>query len=121
MVPGFIFVVGVALSFWVCMGRLGHSALDVIWALVAVELAAGIALPITLYAQRTPKLKFLVKGPLRSWLVLLILVIGALMGMCPWLRDVESMAWMFIPLFFAVVLMAKIWGPLHDRFVMGRR
>ena len=121
MVPGILFVIGVALSFWVGMTRLGHTAIEVVWAVAAVEIATAIALPLTLYAQRTPKLRFLVKGPLRSWIVLLVFSIGGLTALCPWLRDPGSLAWMFIPLFLAVMLMVLIWGPIHDRIVMGRR
>ena len=121
MVPSVISVIGVSLCFWVGMNRLGHSSGEVLWAVIAVQIAAGIALPLTLYAQRSSKLRFLVKGPLRSWVVLMGLSIGLLMAFCPWLRDLGHFAWMFFPLFGAVGIMILFWGPLHDRIVMGRK
>lgn len=121
MVPGVISILGYALCFWIGMTRLGHSAGEVVWAIVSAQIAAGIALPLTLYMQRTPQLRFLVKGPLRSWIVLMAISIGGSLAFCPWLRDFGLFAWMFAPLFCAVGVTILIWGPLHDRIVMGRR
>jgi hypothetical protein len=121
MVPVVLSVLGFGFSFWIGMNRFGHTAGEVLWALVATQIGAAIALPLTLYAQRTAKLRFLVKGPLRSWTMLMGVSVGSIMVLCPWCRDLGQFAWMFVPLFFSVALMVLFWGPIHDRVVMGRR
>jgi hypothetical protein len=108
-------LVGCALSFWIGVGHLGHPVGDVIWALLASQLAAAIGLPATLYIQRNPRLRFLVRGPLRSWLMLSFLYLGVMLGVCPWLREPVAFAWMFFPLLWSIGVTLLIYGPIHDR------
>jgi hypothetical protein len=110
-------VIGFALSFWIGIGRFGQSAGDVVWAIVAAQIAAGIALPSTLYFQRTPTLKFLVRGPLRSWVMLLGVSGLVLLGVCPWLRNPEILVWMYLPLCLSIGGVLLVYGPIHDRII----
>lgn len=113
-------VIGILLSFWFGMHELRHTVLEVVWAILAAQLGAVVSLPVTLYIQRSPKLKFLAKGVFRSWVILSGLYLAILLGVCPWLRDLRSLAWMFVPTFMGVGAVLLIYGPIHDRVIARR-
>jgi hypothetical protein len=117
IVAGAISIVGAVLSFVVGSRMFGHGPAEIWRAILASELAAFVCLPVTLYSQRTPRLKFLSKGTIRSWMLLSGLYFGVLLLICPWLRSWVALGWMFGPLLMCTGLMIIIYGPLHDRII----
>jgi hypothetical protein len=114
IVAAAISIAGAVLSFVVGSRVLGHLPPEIWRAILASELAAFVCLPITLYSQRAPRLRFLSKGTFRSWLMLSGLYFAVLLAVCPWLRSWKELGWMFFPLLMCTGVMIIAYGPIHD-------
>jgi hypothetical protein len=118
MVPAAISILGLVLSYLIGTQTLKHTAVEVTWAVLSSQLGAFTALPWTLYAQRSKRLRFLARGTLRSWLMLAGVYFAILLGSGPrWLRDWQTLGYLIVPLLMSIGLPLLVYGPLHDRAV----
>jgi hypothetical protein len=114
--------IGLGLSLWIGRGVLDLDYSEIFLSVGASNLAALVALLVTLRAERVEWIKknFLSRS-FKTWALLTGIYFSILLSISPTLRSMENLVWLFPSLVLSVGFIIIIFGPIQDHFVRQRQ
>jgi hypothetical protein len=114
--------IGLSLSYGVGLFFLQLSGVDILRSIAASNLAAFVALLLTLKAEQMPWVKRVFLGrSLKTWPFLVMLYFWISLALSPILRDLWILLWMAFPLLLSTGFSLLIFGPVQDYFVARKQ
>lgn len=107
--------IGWVLSWYIGTAFVGLTTPEALWTAAAANVAAPIALLMTLWAERRPGAKKgWLRGALRTWALITVLYLSMMVTIAPPLRSVEALAWLFLPNLWSTGFGILVFGPMQD-------
>jgi hypothetical protein len=109
---------GLSLTLGLGVKYLSLGVWDLLLAVLVSNIAALIAVLVTLQAERVPwMVKYFINRSLKTWTFLAIIYFGILLGNIPFLRAFEPLLYLSFPLILTSGFAIIVFGPIQDRIV----
>jgi hypothetical protein len=111
-------ILGSGVTYWVGTRYFAFGAWDVLWAVLASNVAGFISLLLTLALERRPAIRKVLMGNApKTWAVLGVLYTGLMLGLDPGLWSPIVAVSLWAPLVWATGFMLPLWGRAQDALI----